>query len=399
MRDEVSTDVSRPAGAPIWLLALITLSGTLGMHVFVPALPAAAASLGATPPALQFTISGYILGLAVGQLAYGPLADRYGRRPVLVGGLALYSAAGVACALSGSVSVLIAARVLQALGGCTGLVIGRAMVRDTAAGGDATRRMALVNLVVTAGPGIAPLVGGMLAATLGWRSIFVATCALGIVNLVLTLSRVRETAKLGAATDARFVLVNYGKLIRSPAFLCYAVGGACATTSWYAFVSAAPFIFVNQLHRPTAEVGVWLATIVVFLWLGSVAASRLALSITGHRMLTLANGISLTGAVVLVGTVASGYWGLGSIVAAMCLFALGVGMSAAPALVEAVSVNTNVIGSASGLYGFVQMLMGAFCVMLAGIGSDPALSAALILLGASLLALVLLRAPAYFARP
>jgi DHA1 family bicyclomycin/chloramphenicol resistance-like MFS transporter len=125
--------IPEPVSPPLWLLAVITFSGTLAMHIFVPALPMAALGLGASSAQMQLTISFYILGLAVGQLFYGPVSDRFGRRPVLLAGLFLYVSASLAALFSANVQMLIGARLLQALGGCAGLVIGRAMVRDTAA--------------------------------------------------------------------------------------------------------------------------------------------------------------------------------------------------------------------------------------------------------------------------
>ncbi|MFL5289556.1 MAG: MFS transporter [Rhodopila sp.] len=118
--------------APLWLLALITFSGTMAMHIFVPALPFAAADLGATPAAVQLTLSFYVAGLALGQLVYGPVSDHFGRRPVLIVGMAVYALAGLAAMLAPTIHTLIAARLFQALGGCAGLVLGRAIVRDTA---------------------------------------------------------------------------------------------------------------------------------------------------------------------------------------------------------------------------------------------------------------------------
>ena len=138
--------------APLWLLTLITFSGTLAMHIFVPALPEAARGLGASIGEMQLTMSVYIFGLAVGQLAYGPLSDRYGRRPVLVAGLVLYTLAGTAACFVGDVHHLIVARLFQALGGCAGMVIGRAMVRDTAGAQDSARRLATMNLMAGATP-------------------------------------------------------------------------------------------------------------------------------------------------------------------------------------------------------------------------------------------------------
>ena len=123
---------STPRAPALWGLALRTFSGTLAMHIFVPALPVAGADLHASSAAMQMTVSLYIFGLALGQLVYGPLSDRFGRRPVLLGALTLYTLAGLAAALAPGVNALIAARLFQALGGCAGLVLARAIVRDTA---------------------------------------------------------------------------------------------------------------------------------------------------------------------------------------------------------------------------------------------------------------------------
>jgi Bcr/CflA subfamily drug resistance transporter len=261
--------------APLWLLGFVATTGTLAMHIFVPALPHAAADLGASVGAMQLTISLYIFGLAVGQLIYGPLSDRFGRRPVLMGGLALYTAAGLGAAFAPHANALIAARLFQALGGCSALVLGRAIVRDTSLPQEAARRLAAMNLMTTLAPGVAPLIGGALASTAGWRSIFALLAVLGVLNVLVTWRLLPETAKPSAGTSVRSLARNYAQLIVSPKFLAYSVGGGCATTSMYAFIAAAPFIFVNQLHRPAYEVGVYLAVMISGVWIGSVLATRL----------------------------------------------------------------------------------------------------------------------------
>jgi len=376
--------------APLWLLASVTFSGTLAMHIFVPALPLAATDLAASSGAMQLTISVYILGLAIGQLLYGPLSDRFGRRPVLLVGLLLYSVAGLVSALAPDVRILIAARLFQAIGGCSGLVLGRAIVRDGVSVDEATRRLAIVSLIVNVGPGLAPLVGAELGTYLGWRSIFFALTALGVVNFLITWRLLPETGPKRAvhreARKSSELWSNFRQLITSRAFLGYAIGGGCATTSMYAFISAAPFIFTEQLHQPNQDVGIYLAVIVGALWFGSVAASRVAGRVAVNRQMIGGNLLSVAGAFIFLGAVVLGSLNIPITVGSMILFTFGVGVSSPPALAEAMSVNPKVIGSASGVYGFAQMTVGAICTSAASLGPTPALGSAVVLAVAGALA-------------
>lgn len=371
---------------PLWLLALFTFSGTLAMHIFVPALPFAAESLGASPGAMQLTISLYIAGLAVGQLIYGPIADRFGRRPTLMVGLVLYTVAGLAAAVASTAGSLILARLFQALGGCAGLVLGRTIVRDTSPFEESARRLALMNLMVVIGPGVAPIVGATLAATLGWRSIFYALAALGILNLFFSWRLLPETGNAAAGGNANVVVLarNYAQLLKSPRFLGYSVGGGCATTAMYAFIAAAPFIFVHQLHRPVHEVGFYLALLISGLGLGSVVVSRLIRRVRMRRLLVGGNAVSVLAAVAFLAGAWFGQLSVAWVVGTMFVFMIGCAIASPAALTEAISVNPHVTGSASGLYGFTQMAVGALCTSLVGLGSDPALAAGLVLVGAGI---------------
>jgi DHA1 family bicyclomycin/chloramphenicol resistance-like MFS transporter len=365
--------------APLWLLTLITFSGTLAMHIFVPALPEAARALGASIGEMQLTMSVYIFGLAVGQLAYGPLSDRYGRRPVLVAGLALYTVAGTAACFVGDVHYLIVARLMQALGGCAGMVIGRAIVRDTALPQEAARRMATMNLMVALGPGAAPLIGGALATAFGWRSIFYALALLGFINVLFACWLLPESRAPKSDAGIFHLARNYGRLLTSPVFLGFAIGGGCATTSMYAFISVSPFIFAHQLGRPDYEVGIYPAILLAGVWLGSMAATRLIPRLPIDKLAVAANVVSVLGALVFLGAVLSHHLTVLLAIGPMFVFGLGAGIASPAALTQAISVNPHVIGSASGLYGFSQMGVGALCTALVGLGSDPALTAAIIL--------------------
>jgi len=391
-------DIGRPAGAsaagpgpamphvPLWLLALLTFSGTLAMHIFVPALAMAGRDLQASNAAMQMTVSLYILGLAGGQLIYGPLSDRYGRRPVLMAGLALYTVAGLVAALAPHAEALIAARLFQALGGCAGLVLGRAIVRDTATPATAAKRLALMNLMVTVAPAMAPIVGAAVAGVLGWRAVLAALCVLGVANFLLAWRQLPETGPIGTHIAAGELARQYGQLLRSREFLGFAVGGGCATTSMYAFLAAAPFIFVDQLHRPASEVGVYLAILVSGVWLGSAITSRLITRLPIPRVMVGGNLLSVLAALFMLGLVLAGRSSVVGLVAPMFVMTVGAGIASPAALTLAVGVNPRLIGSASGLYGCAQMTMGALCSALAVLGSSAELSATLVMAGAGLVA-------------
>ncbi|WP_284455388.1 multidrug effflux MFS transporter [Alloalcanivorax xenomutans] len=380
---------SRPtpgASAPLWGLALLTFSGTLAMHIFVPALALAGDDLNASASAMQMTVSLYILGLAVGQLVYGPLSDHFGRRPVLMVGLGLYTLAGLAAALAPEAKALIAARLFQALGGCAGLTLARAIVRDTTAPREAAQRLAMMNLMVTLGPGIAPILGGLLANELGWRWIFYLLVGLGVANVLFTWRLLPETRpRDSGGGNVKTLVRDYQALLRSPAFLGFALGGGCATTSVYAFISAAPFVFVDQLQVPAEHVGLYLALLVSGMSMGNVFASRLLARFPMRTVLMRANQVSVLAAFVFLGAVLSEHLSLTVLLLSLFVFATGLGIAAPATLTEAISVIPSVTGSASGLYGFTQMAIGALCSALAVLGDDPALAAAVVLASAGVI--------------
>jgi DHA1 family bicyclomycin/chloramphenicol resistance-like MFS transporter len=372
-----------PVKAPLWLLALITISGTLAMHMFVPALPAAAMSLGASTAAMQATISVYILGLAGGQLIYGPLSDGLGRRPVLLTGLFVYAIAGVAAALAPDVDALVAARLFQALGGCAGLALGRAIVRDTSRPDEAVRDLALLNLMIMIGPGLAPMLGSALTGAFGWRAIFLMLATLGGVTLLLAWRLLPETRRATGSIKVAALMRDYMLLLRSPSFMGFALGGGCATTSIYAFIAAAPFIISSQLHRSVHEVGLYLGLVMVGMAMGNAITRHLSRRVRTERLLIAANLVGMVSAIaflVIVQLEAMTVW---DVVGLMFLFALGAGATSPAALSKALSVApVAVIGSAAGLYGFLQMAVGATCTFALGIASDPAWAAACVLTAA-----------------
>ncbi|HYZ21774.1 MAG TPA: multidrug effflux MFS transporter [Rhodopila sp.] len=376
--------------APFLLLVAMTACGTLGMHVIIPALPATARALGISAGTAQLTITLYLVGLAIGQLVYGPLSDQFGRRPVVLAGLALFTLASIATSAAPNAAVLIGARIVQSLGGCAGLVLGRAAVRDGAAGHKAAGQLALLTLVMSLVPAIAPAIGGFLTAYFGWRASFVLLAVIGGLTLLACLLRLPETraprfAPLTGASG-RFLLTGYARLLRSARFRGYAVGGACSTTSFYGFMSASPFIFENQLHQPPQDVGLYYLILMLGVGGGSLMANRIAGWLSVRAALRLANTLCICGAALFALADVANTLTVVSVVAPVTLFMVGAGMASPFALAGSVSVNPHAIGAASGLYGFVQMSYGMLCTVVVGSWHPGAVyPAATVLLGSALL--------------
>ncbi len=379
------------ARAPFWLLVALTASGTMAMHILVPVLPLAASEFAVSAGAIQLTITLYLFGIAGGQLLYGPVSDRVGRRPALLVALFLYVVGSIAAMLAPSLDVLLIARVVQALGGCGGLVLGRAVVRDSAPTDQAASQMALLTMVQSLSPGIAPALGGYLGAWFGWRSIFALLVVLGVVTLVAALLSLPETATSRGAGSGN-MLRSYGRLLRSVPFTSLMVGGACTTTSFYAYLAASPFIFTHVLHRPAEEVGLYYLAVMAGVPVGSFIASRFARRVRLGVMLQVTSAVAMLGAALFLLVTLTGQLGVTSVVGAMIVYSVGVGASSPIALASAISTHPQMIGAASGLYGFFQMGFGAVCTLLVSLWpSEPALIAAIILVVATALGQIAFR--------
>lgn len=350
--------------APFLLLVAMTACGTLGMHIIIPALPATARALGMSISTSELTITLYLIGLAIGQLLYGPVSDRFGRRPVLLFGLSLFTIAGTLTACAPNAALLITGRILQSIGGCAGLVLGRAAVRDGATAERAAGQLALLTLVMSMVPAIAPAIGGYLTAYIHWRASYVLLAAIGGATLAATALMLPETNRQRiSGTPLSSVFLGYFRLLRSRAFCGYAIGGACSTTAFYGFMSASPFIFENYLHRPTQEVGLYYLVLMGGVALGSLCANRVAGRLTNRRAMRIANLLAIAGAALFALADIFDWLTVPTIVGPVALFMVGAGMASPFALAGSVSVNPQAIGSASGMYGFVQMGYGMLCTI------------------------------------
>jgi DHA1 family bicyclomycin/chloramphenicol resistance-like MFS transporter len=373
------------ARAPFLLLVAMTACGTLGMHIIIPALPATARALGMSIGTAQLTITLYLVGLAIGQLLYGPISDRFGRRPVLLVGLSLFTAASIVTAVAPNATFLIAARILQSVGGCAGLVLGRAAVRDGATADKAAGQLALLTLVMAMVPAIAPAIGGYITAYIDWRASYVLLAVFGGATLMACFLLMPETLSEHAGSR-RSMVTAYVRLLRSPRFLGYAIGGACSTTAFYGFMSASPFIFENLLHQPTQRIGLYYLFLMGGVAAGSFGANRVAGRLPVRSALRIANAVGILGASLFALADVTGFLSVPTVVGPVSLFMVGAGMASPFALAGSVSVNPQAIGAASGLYGFIQMGYGMLCTVVAETWHPGAVyPVATVLLGSALL--------------
>jgi DHA1 family bicyclomycin/chloramphenicol resistance-like MFS transporter len=267
------------SGRPVPSLALlsaITALAFCGLHMVVPALPLLVAVFADTPAHVQLVVSLYLAGIGAGQLVYGPVSDRFGRRPVLLAGLAAFLVGTALCGAAWSLPALIAGRVLQALGACAGIVLSRAMIRDVYEREAAARGLALVMMAMTLAPAISPALGAYLAEWFGWRAIFAVLGGLGGVVLIATVIRLGETNRQRVRLDLAGMAGANLTLLRSPAFVGFAVCGACTSASWFTFIASAPHILAEALGRPPSTYGLMILLPMATYMLGNAAAARFA---------------------------------------------------------------------------------------------------------------------------
>jgi DHA1 family bicyclomycin/chloramphenicol resistance-like MFS transporter len=356
--------LGRRERSPFTLLVALTACGTLGMHVIIPALPATARAMNISISTVQLTITLYLIGLSIGQLVYGPLSDRFGRRPVLLAGMSVFTLASIITAIAPNPAILIGARILQSLGGCSGLVLGRAAVRDSTTPDRAAGQLALLTLTMSMVPAIAPAIGGFVTALVHWRASYVLLAVIGGLTLLATFLILPETNRSRLSGSAGHSLwLSYVRLLGSPVFRGYAIGGALSTTSFYAFMAAAPFIFENHLHQPPQNVGMYYLVLMFGVAAGSFGANRISRRAPLRVGITISNAFTVIGSAAFMLAYLTGHISVPAVLGTMFVFMMGTGMTSPFALAGSVSANPQTIGAASGMYGFVQMGYGMLCTV------------------------------------
>jgi DHA1 family bicyclomycin/chloramphenicol resistance-like MFS transporter len=367
------------------LLGALTAFGPLSIDTYLPAMPTLAAHFATSMSRVQLTLSAFLLGFGLGQLAYGPLADRWGRRPPLLAGIGLYVAASAACALSPGVEWLMAFRLLQGLGACAGPLIARAVVRDLYEGDRAARMLSLMMLVIGAAPLLGPLIGGQLLLAFGWQSIFAALAGFGSLCLLGAGLALPET--LVEARRARGPLAGlfarYGQLAVHRRFLGYALTSAAAYAGMFAYFAGSPFVFITLHGVPAQYYGFLFALNVVGLMIGATLNSRLVLVYGADRLLTVGvTMVAAAGAALLLAAL-TGIGGLTGLVIPIFVFIASLSLVGANAMAGALSGFPHMAATASALAGTLQFGVGAASGTAVGLFHDgtPVPMAAVMALG------------------
>jgi len=357
-----------------WLILLgaLTAIGPLSIDMYLPAFPAIEQGLGARAGTVEYTLAAFFVGMALGQLVYGPLSDRFGRRPPLLAGLALYTVASAGCALAVSVHGLVAWRFIEALGGCAGLVISRAVVRDRCGAREAARAFSMLILVFGLAPILAPIVGGWVVTAFGWRAIFLLLALFGLLSLVAVYFGLPEThgTRHEPPLHPLRTLATYGRLLTNRAFLGYSLSGALAFAGMFAYIAGSPFVLIELGGIPPRHFG-WIFGLnaLGFVLLSQVNAHRLKTTAL-TTLLRRAVAVPALAGVALAVLGLAGLLPLPLVLAGFFVYVASLGFIGPNATAAALATHGQQAGTASALLGALQFALATLAGAMVGAWHD-----------------------------
>lgn len=352
---------------PLYVLVTVSAIGPLAMNMFIPSMPGLVNAFATDYATAQLTLTLYLVAVAVAQLIIGPLSDRFGRRPVLLVGLVLFAVGTSVCALAGSVAALLVGRVVQAAGGCAGLVLGRAIVRDVFDANRAASAIGYITMAMVVAPMVGPAIGGVLDDRFGWRAGFIVLGVLAVPVLALASARMHETNPHRRAGGLLAILRGAGSLLRVPLFWGYTAIMSFTTGVFFAFVAGAPYAVVNLMQRPATDYGLYFMLVALAYMAGNFYSGRRATALGPRRLMLRGFNVSLLGVLGLLLSTALGPMHPLVLFAPMAVSALGHGLILPGAMASVVSVRPELAGAASGLSGSLQIAFGALTTVLVAV--------------------------------
>ncbi|MDR0243645.1 MAG: multidrug effflux MFS transporter [Burkholderia sp.] len=353
---------SLPQRGWLFLLMLVVCLPRVTIDAYLPSLPAMADALHGTDAQLQLTLTLYMVGYALSMLVSGPLSDRYGRRPVLLGGLCVYVVASVACALSTGIPALIVARVFQALGGCAGTVIGRVIVRERYPAATQATMLGHISAGMALSPVVAPLAGSAIAEWLGWRSVFGWLAAGGLLATAMVLRYLPETRERDARpASGPGLLRTYAGLLRDRRFLRYSLAISFVYCTYYPFIAESSTLFQRQTGVSGPVYAAIFGVTVLGYLIGSSAFARTGKRWKADSVIAAAAAVNLAGAAVLWVGGAIAPTAVAALVVPMFVVMIAVGIAIPACQFAVMQPYTTIAGTASGLFFFIQMAITAAC--------------------------------------
>ncbi|MDE1174830.1 MAG: multidrug effflux MFS transporter [Parvibaculaceae bacterium] len=375
------------------ILGTLTAFAPFSIDMYLPAFPAIAAAYHATPGEVQTTLAAFFAGLSIGQLVIGPLSDKFGRLTPLVTGIVLYIAASVAATFAPTIGMLAVIRFFQALGGCAGLVTSRAMVRDLFNEQDSARTFSLLMLVMGVAPILAPVTGTAILEATSWRSLFWMLAGFGMLCLVMvtlwlgeTLPRTKRT-KGGIGDTLWYVFEAYLSLLRNRGFLAYASSSAFLSAGLFAYITGAPFVFIEHYGLSPIGFAVLFSTNAAGLIAASQINGFLLRTYRSRAILRISIRASLAAALLLVVMAATGWGGMWGVALPLFAFLSTIGFVGANAMAAAMATAGSYVGPAAALSGVLPFALAACTSSLVGaLGSVSALPMTLVIVLAAILA-------------
>jgi MFS transporter, DHA1 family, multidrug resistance protein len=374
------------------LLALLTGIAPMSVDMYLASLPDIARNLSAPDAQVQLTLSFYLIGFAIGQVIWGPISDRHGRRPILLTAISVFIAASVVCTIAPSIEVLIAARFVQAVGGAGMTVLARGVVRDVHEGLAVARELSRMTAVMALAPLIAPLLGGVLQTFFGWRANFVVLTAIGVVTAALVALLLPESLRSRAPEPVSFgsIFRSYRTFASDRIFLAYSGLLICAFGGLFAWISASAFVLQNLYGLSPFDFGLAFAVGSVGYLIGTWVAAHIVARVGLDRTLGLGCAVMAGGGIAGVLALGFGFVSASALVLPVALFLAGLGLALPQAQAGALLPFPDRAGAASSLVGFLQQtagaVVGAMVVHLLGQSAWP-LAGGVAIMGCGALAL------------
>jgi DHA1 family bicyclomycin/chloramphenicol resistance-like MFS transporter len=337
------------------LLAALTALGPLSTDLYLPSLPDIGRFFGVSPTWVQLTLSAYLLGFAAGQLVYGPISDRHGRRPVLFAAIGIFCVASLICTFAPSVESLIAARALQSFGAAGAIVLARAVVRDLYTGARAGKELSVMGAIMALAPIAGPIIGGLLHTAFGWRATFAALLLAGLALGLLAFRKLPETLKFPAPepVSLRSMLIAYRSLLARREFLVYAGIVSACYSGLFAWLSSASFILQDIYGLSPLGFAVYFLPSAIGYLVGTSIASRIVSRIGIRRTIGFGAAALLSGGVAMIVALSVAGASVLAVVLPTALYIVGLGLTFPQAMAGGLTPFPERAGAASSLLGFI----------------------------------------------